>query len=105
MCLETLLWLLNRCCCTWMLDPPQKDEDRVREQESPLTSDNRSSRLPRPCTSRESVLIAACKDWKQAQPRDFLSNTDYPLSFLSRWLSLTTTKLQDHPICFSYWGL
>lgn len=104
MCLETLLWLPERCC-TWMLDPPQKDEERVRGQEGPLTSDNRSSRLPRPCTSRESVLIAACREWKQGSDQRFPFQLG--LSFiLSVMLAVPNppTKLQDHPISFSYWG-
>lgn len=63
-----------------MLDPPQKDEDRVRGQEGPLTSDSRSSRLPKPCTSRESVLIAACREWVQGSAQGFLSNMDCLLS-------------------------
>lgn len=76
MCLESLLWLLGRCC-TWMLDPPQKDEDRVRGQEGPLTSDSRSSRLP-----RESVLIAACGEWMQgsAQGLPFQHGLSFILS-------------------------
>lgn len=85
-----------------MLDPPQKDEDRVRGQEGPLTSDSRSSRLPKPCTSRESVLIAACREWVQGSAQGFLSNTDCLLSFLSDWVFQNPRKLQDYPINFSY---
>jgi hypothetical protein len=58
MCFETLLWL-QECCCTWMLNRPQKEEDRARGVEGLLTSGSKSSRLSRSCTSKESVLIAA----------------------------------------------
>lgn len=46
MCFEILLWL--RQCCAGVLNWPQKEEVRARGGEGPLTSDSRSSLLPRP---------------------------------------------------------